>query len=218
MSKKLTRKSLKHPDALQERLINFIQGLLKHTKHFSTIIYIILGVLVITLSYKYFNARQLRKDTTLYYTTIKKTNLNDSKELEKEFKSILPKLNTKKIKCYVSYKLADSLFTNQKYEEAIKYYEMVAEKGSNILKELAEFGLAKTYETTNKLKKAEKIYKKISENKFHLYRAISMFSLAKIYKENGKQALAAATLENMIITYKNTNYAKMAYLYKQELN
>lgn len=218
MSKKLTRKSLKHPDALQEQLLHFIQKILKHAKHFTTIVYIVLGVLAITLSYKYFSVRQLRKDTTLYYTTTKNINLEDSKELENEFKKILPKLKTKKIKCYVSYKLADSLFTNKKYEDAIVYYKMVAKKGSSILKELAEFGLAKSYELTKKTTEAEEVYKEIIENKFHLYRAISMFSLAKIYNKQGKKPLAAATLENIIISYKNTNYAKMAYLYKKELN
>ena len=203
LQKQFKRKDLKKPDPFVALSARFYSLFDKNRKKF---ILVLGGILLVSGAYwlfNYYRGVQEARMETLYFNMYKVWNGGGKNSPEKSI-STLKKINDKikdgMQKQRANLLLADALYENKNYEEAINFYEKVKDssKEGQLSHVLSQAGLGNSFEGKKDYSKAIEIYKSIIESDtdyplFYIY-----YGMARCYSLDNDKKNALLILREMM--------------------
>ncbi len=220
MSKKLSIKDIKSPDKFFRSMLRFV-GYLKHNVKLylvlSGIVVVITGAVVLI---NYLHESREEKARGEFYRIgkqIQALNTDDTATAIKIIEGDLDKLGNTGAGMEATYMLGELYYGKGNWDEAVKYYEKISNRGSGLVRELALLGLAYSKENKNDIKGALDAFNKLKDIRSSAYSAIAALGSGRCYQRLGDKANALATYEAVIIAHPDTDYARQASTAKASL-
>lgn len=220
MSKRFSIKELKTPDKFFKTMLKFVGYLRTNVKAYLTFSAVIV---VITLAYvliENVNDKREQKAMTVLYEVSKEMRSMGSSNPEDYIKLIegkLDQLGSTKAGMEARYMLAEFYYDKGDWEKAVTYYDHVADNSNGLLEELSMLGSAYSLEKKGDFKGALNKFEELRELNSPVYKAVSMMGVGRCYQKLGDKTNALSAYESVIISFPDTDYAKMASVSKASL-
>ena len=220
MNKKFSIKDIKSPDKFFKGMLTFV-GYLKHNVKLylvlSAVIVVITAVVVVINSVG--NSREEKARRMLYELTSKlqDTDARTPETFIKTLEPVLEKLGHTNAGLEAHYLVAEAYYEKGEWDNAAKGYSFVIKKGKGLIKELATMGIAYSMENKGDVKGALENYLKLKDMDPSVYKAVAMLGVGRCYQKLGDKNKALSSYETVIISYPDTDYARLASSAKMEL-
>lgn len=220
MSKRFSMKELKSPDKFFKAMLGFINYLRSNVKAYLTFSIV---VVVITLAYvlvNHINDKREQKAMASLYILDKQMKSMDSVEPGDYIKLIetkLDELGSTRAGAEAKYMLAELYYKKLDWNNSAKYYEQVVNEASGLLNDLSVMGLAYSLENKGSVKEALERFEYLKDHTPDVYKAVALLGIGRCYKKLGEKDKALAAYESVIVSYPDTDYARMASVLKAEI-
>lgn len=220
MSKKFSVKQLKSPDQFFKAMLKFVNYLRSNVKA-----YLVFSAVVVTITAAYVvvnhisdkREEQARTDFFKLNTSIRAMNSSNPDDYIKVLESALDKLGSTTAGMEARYMIAELYYGKKDWDKSITYYNYIADNADGLLKELAVMGNAYALENKGDIKGALKRFEDLKELTPSVYKAVSLLGMGRCYKKLGNKNDALSVYESVIVSYPDTDYARMASVEKAEL-
>ncbi len=217
MAKRFSSKALKSPDQFFKAMLKFVGYLKSNVKAYLVFSAI---VVVITLGYVVINHISDKREENAR-TALFKMNANikvmGSSNLGDHIKIVeaeLDKLGSTTAGMEARYMLAELYYSKGDWDKAITQYNYVLDNTDGLLQELSIMGAAYSLENKGDINGALKKFETLKDLTPYLYKAVSLLGIGRCYKKLGDNGKALSAYESVIISYPDTDYARMASIAK----
>ena len=220
---KLDREELKQPDAFQTSMDHVIKFVESHRTAVivSIAVIVLLGFSVAMMAQYRNNKEKSASDALFQAMSLKKT---DGQDLENQNKAFLDSIDGL-LKNYNGTRAsfdgaieAGKLLIEVKFEKAIEYFKKAKDFSQDaITKAISANLLAYALEKKGQFKEATEVLSKSVDSEATPLKPEMMLNLARNYKLSGDMQKAKQTLEKVTTTFPETEYAKLAASYKNEI-
>ena len=220
----MSKKELKAPDYIYRALATFYRSL---RENFKAIILIAICVVVATAvitAVNYFTSKKEQVASAELFKALKSTQTADGEvdnnKVVETLNTLLAKLGTSTVAFVeANYRIAEAYYKLEKYDDAVKSYDVVIAKNNKIYKTLAFMGKAYSQENKGDFTSAIDSFTQVTKVKEDVvYKAVAMLSIGRCYKKLGQKDKAMEAYDSVIIAYPDTDYARTASAGKSELN
>ena len=217
MAKRFSAKALKSPDQFFKAMLKFVGYLRSNVKAYLVFSAI---VVVITLGYVVVNyigdKREANSSTILFKmnANIKAMSSPNSDESIKMIEAELGKLGSTAAGIEARYMLAELYYGKGDWDKSITQYNYVAENTEGLLQELSVMGSAYSLENKGDTKNALKKFEALKDLTPSIYKAVSLLGIGRCNKKLGENSKALSAYESVIVSYPDTDYARMASIAK----
>jgi tetratricopeptide (TPR) repeat protein len=220
MKKRLSLKKLKAPDQFLKALLKVFSNLKHNIKLYliigsSIVLITALIVLVNTIN----NRREERARVQLYELS-KTVGLLDEGKRDEAIKAIeneIPRLGLTNAGLEARYILAEIYYNTEDWTNAITNYDFVAKRAKGIFRDLSLLGSSYAKENKGDIQAALDTFTNLKEKASDVYKPVAMLGIARSYKKLGEKNKAIAEYESVILSYPETDYARMASVAKSTL-
>lgn len=209
--------NIKKTDSASKKVDNFLTNHLKIFIIF--LIIIVCGILSYILG-SHFGLKAKTKDLSaldeISYELTNESAALETSELDARRATAFEKLEvyTKKsgiVGARANMLCAELSYSQEKYEDSAKYWEIVAKKSKkSYLEPIADYNLGVCYEKLGKIDDAIAAYKKASENEEFSLRSHASFSYGRILESNGKYKEAIEVYSELNSRNSDDDWAKLA--------
>jgi len=213
MSKKFSIKDIKSPDKFFKAMLTFIGYLRHNVKMYLAISGAIIAITAIVVVIKSINgSREEKARRTLYELTVKlqDVGVKTPDEVIKTVTPVLDKLGNTNAGLEARYMVSEMYYEKGDWDNAVKNYNVVIKKGDGLIKELAMLGVAYSIENKGDVQGALANYLKLKDMNPSVYKAVAMLGIGRCYQKLGDKNKALSSYETIIISYPDTDYARLA--------
>ena len=220
MTRKLSIKKMKSPDQFLKAMLKVFANLKHNIKLYLIIaIGVILVTAVVVLVDGLNNRREERARVQLYELSKRVGSLEEVqrdaaiKMIEEE----IPRLGLTKAGLEARYILAEIYYNTGDWGKAITNYDFVVKRGKGLFKDLSLLGSSYAKEKSGDTQAALDSFVKLKEKSSEAYKPLAMLGIGRCYKKLGDKNQAMAEYESVILSYPETDYARMASVAKSNL-
>jgi len=162
MADKATKIRLEDADPLQEFLESLRDYVVENSRRVILITAVVIGVCSLVSGWFFYDRYCENKADGLYQAAFMEEKTKDIQEAAKQYESLLNQYSGTHAAALASYRLGNIFLREEKFDEAIKFYQGFIRKASdsNDLKTLAWGGVGTAYERKNDLTQALAAYEK----------------------------------------------------------
>ncbi len=217
MSKRFSLKELKSPDKFFKTMLKFVGYLRTNVKAYLTFSAIIIAITLAYVLISHVNDKREQKAMTALYELNKEVKAMGSSNPDDYIKLVegrLDQLGSTTAGMEARYMLAELYYNKGEWDKAITYFDHVADNSSGLLEELSMLGSAYSLENKGDINGALKKFEGLRELNSAVYRAVSMLGVGRCYQKLGDKNNALSAYESVIVSFPDTDYARMASVLK----
>ncbi|MFH1223665.1 MAG: tetratricopeptide repeat protein [Pseudomonadota bacterium] len=220
MSDRLSIKDIRSPDKFFKAMLSVVGYLRHNVKVYliaSAAVVLIVGVMV---AIDHMNqSREEKARQTLYELTLRmqETGLQGPDDVIKVIQPVLEKLGNTNAGIQARYLLAGKYYEKNDWDNAVKNYGAVIDKSRGLIKELSLIGSAYSKENKGDINGALGDYSKVKDIDASSYKPVAMLGMGRCYQKLGDKNKALSSYETVVISYPDTDYARIASVAKTSL-
>ncbi len=217
MSKRFSLKELKSPDKFFKVMLKFVTYLRSNVKAYLVFSAVVVSI---TLAYVIINnvseKRENKARTILFNLSLSMKDMTSENpdDYIKKIEAELDKLGSTDAGMEARYMLAELYYNKKDWDKALSYYSYVSGHISGLLQELSIMGEAYSLENKGDTKGALDKFQELRDATPSVYKAVSLLGIGRCYKKIGDKGKALSAYESVIVSYPDTDYARMASIEK----